>query len=279
MASLVNEPLTVTNSALSSTLEGLPSSSSSPSIHSSKSNLDASAPVVAASGGDSASQVDSSSALSSDTVVPVPESDSADSMDTSQQDLTTAGPTPASALAHSSPLVISDSTAASSMGKSQQQQSTLVVPIMAGAGVLLLLILLILLLAFRLRRLRQRRIQRIMHSLNVDFGYIEIVGGLRGKQREGAMGKLMGKNHSIDAGWPASSGGRPRTGNWDLALAMAQEFVLAEQQLQSTQGWYPDEPGQQLESLPPRLPAPLSIPGIRISECSTLAPSECSVAI
>jgi len=319
MASSVNEPLTIVNGAESSTLEDLNSlpfsspSSSSSNSNSNQSNLDASTTpaqstvvntVPAESQGDSSlgsavPEVSSSEPEVSGSSVPTvsdsegevpvisaPESEVPVSFvpaqldqTATQLDQTATAPTPASALAHSSPPTLPD---AASMDKASQPQpqSSPVIPIMAGVGALLVLLLLIVFLVYRLRRLRRRRIERIMNSLSVDFGYIEIVGGLRGKQREGAMGKLMGKNHSLDAGWAA---GRPRTGNWDLALAMAQEFVLGEQHMQSQSesefSWLHLEPDQKLESLPPRLPEPARIPGIRISECSTLAPSEYSIAI
>jgi len=301
MASSVNEPLTITNGVLPSTLEDLNShpfsspSSSSSNSNSNQSNLDASTTPVqftVVNTLPTASQDDSSLGSAVPTVsgsedavpvISVPDPDVPDSFPTqqdqtaTQQDQTATAPTPASALAHSPPPALPDSA---SMDKAPQPQlrSPPVLPIMAGVGALLVLVLLILFLVYRLRRLRQRRIDRVMDSLSVDFGYIEIVGGLRGKQREGAMGKLMGKNHSLDAGWAA---GRPRTGNWDLALAMAQEFVLGEQHLQeeSEFSWPLSEPDLQLESIPPKLPEPVRIPGIRISECSTLAPSEYSIAI
>jgi len=283
MASLVNKPLTITNSALSSTLEDLsfsdPSSPSSNS-NSNQSNLDASIPVqsivVKPTPAGGASLVDSATDSGEEA-----EPDSFDFLDQTQQDQTATAPAPASALAHSPPpaSVLPDSASMdrAPQQQQQQQQPTLVVPIMAGAGALLLLVLLIIFMIFRLRRLRQRRIERIMNSISMDFGYIELVGGLRGKQREGVMGKLMGKDHSIDSG---------RTGNWDLALAMAQEFVLDQQQQlqqlqQQSDPWseFPEFNHQIVEPLPPRLPEPVRIPGIRISECSTLAPNEFEIAI
>jgi len=137
----------------------------------------------------------------------------------------------------------------------------MLIPAIAIAGVLLFLILLTIFVVYRRRRTRHQRIERVMHTLSVDFGYIELVGGLRGKQREGAMGKYMAKNLSIDAGRPE----KRRTGNWELAMAMAQDFVLTDGR-------------NELPPLPV-LPPLASIPGIRISDCSTLAGSEMSFEV